>query len=45
VDSARKGDWSEVYEVAKNNKGIILGVFLPLAVALRWPAAVFAVAR
>jgi hypothetical protein len=45
VSCASNGQWDDVWEVVKDNKGIILGVFVPLGLVLRWPAAVFAVAR
>ncbi len=40
VQSAKSGEWGEVWEVTKANKGIILGVAVPTALLLRYGAQV-----
>lgn len=45
LTAARAGDWKTVWESANENKGFIVGVLLPLAVVLRFPAAVFLALR
>ena len=43
--SASSGRWEEVWEVAKNYKGIIFGFVVPAVLLIRFPAAIFAVGR
>lgn len=42
---AGRGEWSQVWEVAKNNKMLILGVVGPGVLIFRFPAVVMAVGR
>ena len=42
---AQAGDFGELREFASRNKGVILGVVLPLFAVLRFPGAVFGVLR
>lgn len=37
-DCLRRGDWSEAWTVAKEYKGVILGIVIPIAVLVRFPA-------
>lgn len=45
ADSAMKGEWKEVWEVAKSHKVLILGFVVPSVLIFRYPAAVFAIGR
>jgi hypothetical protein len=45
AESASKGDWKEVWEIVKVNKGIIFGVVVPLALIFRFPALVIMAGR
>lgn len=45
AESARRGDWASVREVASAHKGLLLGVVLPVLLLLRYPPAVLAVLR
>ena len=44
-EAARAGDWDTLWNSAKENAGFIVGVLVPLAVTLRFPAAVFLALR
>lgn len=39
-DAAKEGDWENVWNVVKANKGILIGIVVPAAVVLRFPWAV-----
>lgn len=45
LEAAKAGDWNSVWKSAKDNKGFIVGVLLPLAIVFRFPAAVFLAIR
>ena len=45
ADCISRGDWNEVWEITKNNKGIVLGVILPIALIFRFPWLIITVGR
>ena len=45
IAAARNGEWNRVWQSAKENKGLLLGVLLPVAVIFRFPALVFLALR
>ena len=45
ADCVQRGDWKEVGRVVKDNKGVILGFILPVALIFRFPALVLLVGR
>eukprot|EP00981_Chlorochromonas_danica_P007591 scaffold1818_cov214-Ochromonas_danica.AAC.2 len=45
VDCVQRGDWGEVWEVAKHHKVLILGVVVPSFLLLRYPPLVLGVLR
>lgn len=44
-DCVSRSDWNGLYQVAKNNKGIIFSVVVPLFLIIRYPPVVFALLR
>lgn len=45
IDAAKEREWNKVWEAAKQHKGIILGVFVPLLVVFRFPVAALLAGR
>ena len=45
ADCVSRGDWNEVWEITKNNKGVVLGVILPIALIFRFPWLIITVGR
>ena len=44
-EASLRGDWNDVWDVVKYNKGLILGVLVPSIVILRFPALIGVAAR
>lgn len=45
AECVQRGDWNEVWRIIKDNKGVILGFVLPVALIFRFPALVLLVGR
>jgi hypothetical protein len=41
AESVRRGDWNEVWESIKANKGVIFGIVVPAVIFLRFPPLIF----